>query len=168
MLIRKAKIQDIETIMNILEVSVPVMNAAGNFQWDQTYPNKAVFEKDIFLGQLWVCKVDGAIAGFAAITTDQEPEYAEVGWDISETAIVTHRLAVHPKFRGYGVGTALLYKAEEQAKSMGILYLRIDTNTKNEATKKLFPKCGYEFSGEIGLHFRPGLRFLCYQKILQE
>ncbi|MDB5090111.1 MAG: hypothetical protein JWR09_4105, partial [Mucilaginibacter sp.] len=26
---------------------------------------------------------------FEAITTDQEPEYADVGWDITQTAIVT-------------------------------------------------------------------------------
>ena len=167
MLLRKAIRDDIKPIMNILELSVPVMNECGNFQWDQTYPNEAVFENDILLGHLWVCEVDEVIAGFAAITTDQEPEYADVGWDISQTAIVTHRLAVHPHFRGYGVGAALLYKAEDEAKLRGIKFLRIDTNTNNEATKKLFPKCGYTFSGEIGLHFRPGLRFLCYQKILE-
>ncbi len=168
MVIRRAILADIKRIIKILENVVPVMNEAGNFQWDHTYPNEAVFEQDILLNQLWVCEIDGEVAGFAAITTDQEPEYAEVGWDITEQAIVTHRLAVDPKFKGYGAGTALLNKAEEEAKQRGIKFLRIDTNTNNEVTKKLFPKCGYTFCGEIGLHFRPGLRFLCYQKILSQ
>ena len=32
--------------------------------------------------------------------------------------------------------------------------------------QRLFPKLGYELAGEIGLGFRPGLRFLCYEKRL--
>jgi len=44
--------------------------------------------------------------------------------------------------------------------------LRVDTNTQNAATQKLFPKLGYTLSGETGLGFRAGLRFLCYEKRL--
>jgi ribosomal protein S18 acetylase RimI-like enzyme len=145
---------------------VPVMNANGNFQWDSAYPNAQVFENDIGLNQLWVAEIDGVIAGIAAITTDQEPEYANVGWDIAETAIVTHRLAVSPKYRGRGIAAALLMQAENEAIRRGINLLRIDTNTSNEATQRLFPKLGYEFAGEIDLGFRPNLRFYCYEKKL--
>ncbi len=143
---------------------MPAMNASGNFQWDNTYPNTQVFEKDIALNQLWMADVDGAIGGIAAITTDQEPEYAQVGWDISETAIVTHRIAVSPKYRGMGIAATLLRQAEQVAINKGINVLRIDTNTTNQATQKLFPKLGYKFAGEIGLGFRPNLRFYCYEK----
>jgi len=144
------------------------MNASGNFQWDSAYPNAQVFEKDIALKQLWVAEIDGKIAGVAAITTDQEPEYANVGWDINETAIVTHRLAVSPEHQGRGVAAALLKQAEDEAISRRINLLRIDTNTSNEATQRLFPKLGYEFAGEIDLGFRPNLRFYCYEKKLDE
>jgi hypothetical protein len=44
--------------------------------------------------------------------------------------------------------------------------LRVDTNAQNAATQRLFPKLGYQFAGEIGLEFRPGLRFFCYEKRL--
>lgn len=166
MIIRKAIFSDIKSIMDILQKVVPLMNREGNYQWDSKYPNERVFEEDIRSEQLWVAELNNTIAGFAAITTDQEPEYAEVGWNINETAIVTHRLAVDLEFRGYGIAVALLNKAEEIALKKNIRFLRIDTNTNNQITNKLFPKCGYIFSGEIGLHFRPGLRFYCYQKIL--
>ena len=106
------------------------------------------------------------IAGVAAITTDQEPEYANVGWDISEPAIVVHRVAVDPVFRGRGIAEALMLQAEAVARSRGIGVLRVDTNTQNAATQKLFPKLGYTLSGETGLGFRAGLRFLCYEKRL--
>jgi GNAT superfamily N-acetyltransferase len=166
MIIRQAILKDIDPIMQVVKSVVPLMNAAGNMQWDSTYPNAAVFEKDISLNQLWVAEIDGSIAGIAAITTDQEPEYAQVGWDINEIAIVTHRLAVNPQFQGKGVAVALLQQAEQNAITRNIPLLRIDTNTMNEATQKLFPKLGYVFAGEIGLSFRPGLRFYCYEKRL--
>jgi ribosomal protein S18 acetylase RimI-like enzyme len=69
---------------------------------------------------------------------DQEPDYAQVGWDIDEPAIVIHRLAVDPAFRGAGVAGALMQKAEEVAADRGITILRVDTNTQNEATQRLF------------------------------
>jgi ribosomal protein S18 acetylase RimI-like enzyme len=164
--IRLAALNDIPQIMQIITDVVPLMIASGNLQWDNTYPNPKVFERDISLNQLWVVDIEGNIAGVTAITTDQEAEYAEVGWDINEAAIVTHRLAVSPHYRGRGIAEALLMQAEREAIRLGIAMLRIDTNTHNQATQKLFPKLGYVYAGEIGLSFRPGLRFLCYEKKL--
>jgi GNAT superfamily N-acetyltransferase len=164
--VRQGTLQDVPAIMALVRRVVPLMRASGNLQWDDTYPNAAVFERDVELGQLWVAEIDGEIAGVAAITTDQEPEYANVGWDISEPAIVVHRVAVDPAFRGQGIAAALMTQAETVARSRGIAVLRVDTNTQNAATQKLFPKLGYTFSGETELGFRVGLRFLCYEKRL--
>jgi GNAT superfamily N-acetyltransferase len=166
MTIRLATLNDLPPILQLIAEVVPDMNAAGNFQWDNTYPNAKVFENDIAYGQLWVADADGDIAGIAAITTDQEPEYAEVDWDLNEIAIVTHRLAVSARHRGQGIAASLLQQAEKEAISRGIKTLRIDTNSNNKATRQLFPKLGYEFAGEIGLGFRPNLRFYCYEKRL--
>ncbi|HEY8928602.1 MAG TPA: GNAT family N-acetyltransferase [Mucilaginibacter sp.] len=166
MLIRLAVLSDIPEIMKLIDEVVPLMNAAGNFQWDNTYPNAGVFDKDIAHSQLWIAEIESDIAGISAITTDQEPEYVQVGWDIRKTAIVTHRLAVSPRYQGRGVAAGLMLQAERVANDRGINILRVDTNTNNQATQKLFPKMGYQFAGEIGLGFRPGMRFLCYEKIL--
>ena len=145
---------------------VPLMRAIGNLQWDDHYPNPSVFERDINLSQLWLAEIDSQIAGVAAITTDQEPEYANVGWDTNETAIVVHRLAVNPGFQGKGVAKALMQQAETLARTRNIPILRVDTNSHNQATQQLFPKLGYTYAGETGFSFRPGLRFLCYEKRL--
>jgi ribosomal protein S18 acetylase RimI-like enzyme len=165
-IIRLATVDDLPALMQLVRQVVPLMRATGNLQWDDTYPNTEVFTRDIELDQLWIAEIDGAIGGVAAITTDQTPEYAEVGWDLNERAIVVHRLAVDPEFRGQGIAGALMQQAEAVAIDSGISVLRVDTNTHNEATQRLFPKLGYTFAGEIGLGFRPGLRFLCYEKRL--
>jgi ribosomal protein S18 acetylase RimI-like enzyme len=166
MQIRPATKDHLPSLIALVRRVVPLMRATGNLQWDNTYPNEAVFQRDIDLNQLWVAVVEGNIAGVAAVTMDQDPDYTQVGWDIEEPAIVVHRLAVDPAFRGLGAAGALMRKAEEVAVERGITVLRVDTNTQNEATQRLFPKLGYSLAGEISLVYRPGLRFLCYEKRL--
>lgn len=166
--IRLATTEDIPQIMELIAAVVPLMRASGNFQWDDTYPNAGVFADDIASGQLWVAEIDGHIAGVTAITTEQYDEYALAGMDITQSAIVTHRLAVNVNYRGRGIAEALLKQAETVAKDRGISILRIDTNSNNKATRQLFPKMGYEFMGEMPLKFRPNLRFYCYEKNLSD
>jgi ribosomal protein S18 acetylase RimI-like enzyme len=166
MQIRLATSDDIPNIMQIVRRVVPLMRASGNLQWDGLYPNPEVFAQDVQLSQLWVAEIDETLAGMAAITTDQSPEYAQVGWDIHELAIVVHRIAVDPDFAGRGLAVALMQQAETVARERGIAKLRVDTNTQNQVTQRLFPKLGYTFAGEITLDFRPGLNFLCYEKRL--
>lgn len=162
--IRLATVSDIPAIMRIIRETVPLMRAAGNLQWDDTYPNPAVFEDDITLNQLWVAVFEDEIAGVIAITNEQYEEYAQVGWDITEEAIVTHRLVVSPRYRGKGIGEALLQQAEDEALRRKITLLRIDTNMQNIAAQKIFQKMGYQLAGEISLKFRPGMRFVCLEK----
>jgi len=164
--IRQGRNEDVAAVMALVRRVVPLMRAGGNLQWDDQYPNPGVFAQDVARAQLWVAEAAGRIAGVAAITTDQEPEYAEVGWDLAEVAVVVHRLAVDPAFQGQGVALALMRQAEAVARSRGIAVLRVDTNLQNLATQRLFPKLGYVAAGDIGLGFRPGLRFRCYEKRL--
>lgn len=166
MTVRQATTADLPALMTLIQHIVPLMHEVGNFQWDAHYPNETVFGQDIAKGQLWVADISGQLAGVAALTEDQEPEYAQVGFNLSQRAIVTHRLAVDPVFRGQGVAAALLTQAEQLAVDRGISFLRIDTNSENQATQKLFPKLGYQYAGEITLGFRPGLRFMAYEKKL--
>jgi ribosomal protein S18 acetylase RimI-like enzyme len=166
MQVRQATADDVDAVMELVRRVVPLMRASGNSQWDEAYPNAAVFARDVEMRQLWLAEIDDQIAGVAAITTDQDPEYAQVGWDLSEMAVVVHRLAVDPAFRGRGVAAGLMRQAEIVAAEREIRVLRVDTNTENEATQKLFPKLGYGLAGEITLSFRPGLKFRCYEKRL--
>jgi ribosomal protein S18 acetylase RimI-like enzyme len=151
--------------MKLMRRVVPIMQASGNHQWNSEYPNESMFASDIEHGQLWVAETNlGEIAGVAAITTDQQPEYADAGLDIRETAIVVHRLAVDPAHRGAGVAGALMQQAEAVAQLRGISILRLDTNTQNHAAQRFFVKLGYTLAGEVSFAGRTGLRFLCYEK----
>jgi GNAT superfamily N-acetyltransferase len=166
LIIRLATEADLPAILALVDEVVPLMRAAGNQQWGAGYPNAAVFGQDIAREQLWVAATATSLLGIAALTMDQDPEYADADWEPDAPAIVTHRLAVAPAAQGQGVAAALLAQAETLAVARGLNRLRVDTNSENAATQRLFPKLGYRFAGEIRLKFRPGLRFFCYEKLL--
>lgn len=166
MRIRQANEQDLDTILAIVRQVVPLMQATGNQQWAADYPNREAFAEDIAHGELWAAEIDGQLAAIIAVCSAQSPEYAEVGWDLSEPALVLHRMAVDPAYRGRGVARALIEHAEELGRERGIPQIRLDTNTKNLAVQQLLTKLHYRYAGEIGLLRRPGLRFRCYDKML--
>lgn len=164
MIIRQATLQDIGPITQLVAQVVPIMQATGNLQWDDNYPNAEVFANDVHNGQLWVADFNGTIAGVIAIVNEQEPEYSQVaGWDITEPAIVAHRLAVSPDFQGKGIAAALLRQCEEVARQQNISLIRLDTNTVNRPMQNLFLKLGYNLGGEITLHKKPNLRFMAFE-----
>ncbi|RSK37404.1 GNAT family N-acetyltransferase [Hymenobacter metallilatus] len=166
-MIRLATLADLPAVLDVVRRVVPQMQATGNWQWTADYPNEAVFRQDIAQGHLWVAEHQGRVAAVAALTHNhQDPEYAQADWDVTEPALVTHRLAVDPAAQGQGLAAALLGQAEQLARQQDLRVLRVDTNSENQATQRLFPKLGYRFAGEITLAFRPGLRFFCYEKRL--
>lgn len=165
--IRRATFDDLEVVMHLIDKVVPLMQAVGNHQWDENYPDRAAFTKDITEQQLWVATQGDIIVGVIAITHDQEPAYMQVpGWNINEEAIVAHRLAVDPDHRGKGIAEALLMQCEEVAHNDGIKLLRLDTQELNRPMQNLFLKIGYQLGGEIELDGRLGQRFLAYEKRL--
>jgi ribosomal protein S18 acetylase RimI-like enzyme len=167
MQIRLARLEDLPSLLSIVRRVVPLMRAQGNLQWDEDYPNEEVFRRDIERGQLWVAEIDNVATGVMAVTEDHEPDYVQADWDPNQPALVVHRLAVDPAFRGSGIARSMMLKVEELALEKGISHIRVDTNSENKATQRLFPSLGYRFAGEISLQIRPGLRFLCYEKILR-
>ena len=168
--LRKANQDDIPSIVKICALSVAILNADNNFQWNDTYPLQVDFEKDIVDDVLWVAVVDHTVAGFAALTTDQPEEYTELGWKLEDISLVPHRVAVDPAFRGKGIARKFMVKAEELARKAGYKYLRVDTNIRNLAMQGLFKSLGYEYGGEVSFKNKPAIyekmRFPCYQKVL--
>lgn len=166
MIVRRASEDDLDAILALVRCVVPLMRASGNLQWNESYPNRAVFERDLSLEQLWVAVDDGKIFGVAALTRALSPEYAQVGWDLNEPSMVVHRLAVDPAQRGKGIARALMQQAEVLARAAGITVLRVDTNAENQAMQRLILSLGYSFSGEFAFSDRPGQRFFAYEKRL--
>ena len=171
-IVRLGQEEDVEGIMKIVKAVVPMMQASGNFQWDEVYPSEAAFRKDVEIGQCYVAEKtheDGSqeIVGVAALTEDQSEEYADCGWDLGIPAVVPHRLAVSPTCHRQGIAAKLYAKGDELARERGYDRVRVDTNKLNVPMNKTIQAAGYVYAGEISLNSKPkDMRFNTYEKLL--
>lgn len=53
-------------------------------------------------------------------------------------------MAVEPRCRGEGVGTALLAAAENEARRRGLAYIALMVSQENEAARRLYTRSGYQ------------------------
>ena len=175
---RKAVKTDLPQIMQIIKQVVPLLNANGNFQWNDTYPSASDYEKDIDADDLYVATLsslpaDENVVGVVGITLGQPKEYdylprtGEIR--TNNQVIVLHRLAVSPKIHKKGVAQRLMLFSEEVAKGKGIDCVRADTNVLNTQMQYIFKKLGYEYIANT--HFDKGkygiLEFPVFQKFLK-
>jgi ribosomal protein S18 acetylase RimI-like enzyme len=58
-----------------------------------------------------------------------------------------HDLAVHPDFRGKGVGTALINHVEIAARASGCAYVTLEVDDQNPRARQLYKRTGFEDSG---------------------
>lgn len=164
-MIRKATMNDLGSIMEILQKIIIEMHGYNNFQWDENYPQAKNFAADIENGDLFVSERENKIAGFICINRDEPIEYKGLKWSLAEKALVIHRMGVSPDYRKAGIGAELVGLADELAKSIGVKYLKTDTYSLNTKAQGLFQKCGYIFVGEMSF-LGKDKPFYCYEKLL--
>lgn len=165
-MMRKAAIQDLNSIMEILGEIIEEMHAYNNFQWDENYPQAGDFAADIEKGELFVSERENKVVGFICINRDQPIEYEGLKWSSAGEALVLHRMGVSTDCRKAGIGTELVGFAEELAKKRNIKYLKTDTYSLNIKVQRLFQKCGYVFVGEM-CFLGKEKPFYSYEKILE-
>jgi ribosomal protein S18 acetylase RimI-like enzyme len=164
-MLRKAVLEDIPQIMDIINVSILEMHSYQNYQWDKNYPQISDFQADIEAEDLYVFERDGNLAALICVNYVEPDEYSDLKWSSPQKRMVIHRMSVHPEYRRTGLGSELMKFAEILARSRGCPYIRTDTNSKNEKMKTLFTKFGYTFIGEVNFP-RKETPFYCYDKIL--
>jgi len=151
--LRKAEIEDRDTIWNILQQAIERRRQDGSTQWQQGYPNLDTVESDIAKGFGYVMTVDGEIAVYSALILNDEPAYSTIegAWLSNGEFVVVHRVAVDEKFAGQGMVKKLFDHIEEFTKSNGIQSVKVDTNYDNTAMLKILEGKGYSYCGEVCL-----------------
>jgi ribosomal protein S18 acetylase RimI-like enzyme len=144
LIIKQAVLSDLSKIENIKNSIIKIMNNKGNYQWNNCYPTKEIFLKDIIYNVLYVaiCEKTNDICGFITISSKPNKNY-DIIYDMSINSIVIYRLAVAPEFQKKGIATSLLNHAEIIAKKNNINRIRIDSSVNNEESNNLYKKLGY-------------------------
>ena len=133
------------------------------------YPTRATAEDALRAGSLYVLEDAGAICAAAKLDQTQVDVYAQAEWAIparAEEVLVLHTLVVHPKAgrRGYGKAFVAFYEAE--ARRRGCRALRLDTNARNRAARRLYASLGYREASILPCEFNgiPGVELVCLEK----
>ena len=174
MLIRKGKTGDIKRVAEIYDnIITEEENGRANVGWVRgVYPTEQTALDALNADELFVMEDNGVIVAAAKINKIQVPEYANAQWrypDVPEEEImVLHTLVVDPSQAGKGCGSAFVQFYEDYARAHNCPYLRMDTNSKNQAARKLYAHLGYWESGIVDCNFNgiPGVALVCLEKKL--
>lgn len=166
-MIRKASLNDVNNIMDIIKSTVSEMKTYNNTQWDENYPQAIDFIEDVESGDLYVQDEDGQIKGFICVNYVEPIEYEDLSWESKDKAMVIHRMAVNPNYRQQGIATKLMNFAEKLALKNNVVYLKTDTYSINTKMNSLFKKCGFNLVGEMSFLGKEK-PFYCYDKLLKK
>lgn len=150
----------------LLTAAKGAMLAAGNDQWNDTYPTSEDYRKDLEQGELYVLLSGARLAAVGALNEFQPEEYRAVDWQFREGRVcVLHRLCVHPEFQGRGLGGQMLRHFERLARQQGYGVLRLDTYSKNGPALSMYARAGFRRAGAVYFPNRAS-SFLCLEKAL--
>ncbi len=154
----KAELCDLDDICEIVSLTVDKMREDMNGQWDESYPTRDVFERDISLENLYKYCYDGKLLGFVCIDRNDVEEYKSVPWRCNNNPIYIHRMAIHPSARRQGIAK----KFFDFAKTFECGCIHADTYSENIVMNGLYLKCGFRKVGEISFQSRPKM-FCCFE-----
>ena len=164
---RKATLQEIPQIWEILQKATQRRKEDGSNQWQDGYPNPEVVKADIEKETGFVLTEGEILVGYCAVLINDEPAYAgiEGKWLSNEDFVVVHRIAIAQNYLGKGLAKEMMKFVEEFAIKNNIYSVKADTNFDNLAMMKSFEKAGYVYCGEV--FFRGSAR-RAYEKVLEK
>ncbi|MEW4922190.1 GNAT family N-acetyltransferase [Algibacter sp. 2305UL17-15] len=166
-MIRKGTLKDINEIINVTKACAADMISQNIFQWNEFYPNKAIFQNDLERNEWYVLEVENSIIGCITISTFMDEEYAPISWlTPNKNNIYIHRLAIHPDFQGKGHAQNLMRFAENYAKENQFSSIRLDTFSQNKRNQKFYELRGYKKLGDIYFPKQSEHQFHCYELVL--
>lgn len=173
LIIRKAIKDDIREVAKIYEKIIALeekgLTTTG---WQRNvYPTEKTAAEALENDELFVMEDRGEVVASAKINRDQVPVYAECKWEYDapeNEVMVIHTLVVDPDRSGNGYGSEFVAYYENFALENGCRFLRMDTNEKNAAARKLYNSLGYSEPGIVSCEFNGinGVNLVCLEKLL--
>ena len=165
--IRLAIISDLDDIKKIAEACAIDMANYSIFQWNEQYPSREVFKKDIESGSLYVLEINKKVVGCIVLTDFKDSVYKDVKWLTKDSKnLYIHRLAVNPAFQKKGNGRKLMDFAESFAVENNFVSIRLDTFSLNHRNNKFYKSRGYTQLEDVFFPMQSEFPFHCYEKVL--
>lgn len=158
---RRSTPADIPEINQIIQAAKAYLKQQGSPQWQDGHePHEAVIRQDIRKKASYVLTMNEEIVGTVALITDKDPVYEAIEgqWLQNGAYVSLHHVAVSQRYRGAGLGKAVLEAAIHQAQVLGYEDIRIDTYPANQPMLGLIEKLGFSYCGMVYFPFEHGER----------
>ena len=131
MIIREARVEDIERLLEIYDIAKAFMRKTGNpHQWNSRYPDLKTLEEDIHKHQLFVMEEESIIHSVFAFILGEDPTYNKIegAWLDHSTYGTIHRIAsdgtMHQVFKNKIMQKVILKNGFQET---GIIYVEDGT-----------------------------------------
>ena len=165
--LRRAKLADLNTIMEIIEEARIALKEADNPQWQDGHPDGAMISRDISQEISWVLIVNNRIAGTAVLQLTPEPSYQNISngqWSHPHAPYATiHRVAISSSYRGQGLAKFLFSNLITVGQLQGRNDFRLDTHEKNKQMQRLARNLGFVRCGNVTVNDKNDPRRLAFE-----
>jgi GNAT superfamily N-acetyltransferase len=154
--LRRGTVDDLGTIIRLIEEASAWLRAKGTDQWARPWPNRAGRDSRILAslsqGKTWIGWDDGTPAATITADPDEDPYWPD---DLRrDPAVYVHRLVVRRAYKGAGLGAALLDWAGWTARrDHGAQWTRVSAWTTNVGLHGYYRRQGFL---PCGLHADDG------------
>jgi hypothetical protein len=88
-------IQDLDSVCLLIKDAIAEMEKNDIYQWDEIYPARSDFEKDIRNNNLYIVFEEDELVAFYVISGEYDDQYNNADWKYeAESAYVLHRFCV--------------------------------------------------------------------------
>ncbi|WP_294389811.1 GNAT family N-acetyltransferase [uncultured Clostridium sp.] len=164
---RKTTIEDIKSIMQIIDEAKEYFRKMGIDQWQNGYPNSDVIYNDIKNNSSYVLESENKILATAMVSFEADKSYKNIyngQWLNNEEYAVIHRIAVSEKIKGNGIASNIIKEVEKLCKENKVNSIKIDTHKDNISMQKLLEKNGFKYCGII--YLEDGNERVAFEKIV--
>lgn len=161
---RLAEEKDLDGICVLIEKAIVNMDRFQIRQWDEQYPRREDFARDILNGQCHVGLLKNAVVVVYTINSECDEQYQNGDWKYRDCKYrILHRLCVHPDHQNQGIAGNTLQRIEKDLKEEGIGAIRLDAYSKNPFSLALYQKSGYQRVGTAD--WRKGTFYLMEKRL---
>lgn len=163
-MIRRAEEKDIDEMMDIYNDAILHTTATFDTEVKDYEDRKNWFAAHTGVHVIYVCEVEGRIAGYASLSQYRERKAFD--------SVVEISIYIHPDYRGKHIGSQLMehiLKYAQEEKEIDTVVSLI--TSENETSIHLHEKYGFEYCGQIrnaGVKFGKRLSLnayeICYDK----
>ena len=155
-MIRKAKHEELDRVVEVIEDAKELFRQDGSDQWQDTdnYPNYETMKNDFLRDELYVSIHDNQVAGCVVLSDFEEKAYETVydgNWLTSGKYMVIHRIAVKKEYYHKGIAKEMMMHIIGVAKGKNVSSIKVDTKVENTRMLTLLKKFGFVEIGKIHL-----------------